>query len=83
MLIILESFLRHTIYVQFHPIAYMVKLNIELSMASLIARISKATTHNRNHKFITQHLECVENTSDEKVRDNSKLISIISSRTRV
>ena len=83
MLIILESFLRQTIYVQFHPIAYMVKLNIELSMASLITRISKATIHNRNHKFITQHLECAENTSDDKVRDSSKLISVICSKTRV
>lgn len=29
------------VFIQFHPVAYMVKLNIEMSMASLIARLAK------------------------------------------
>lgn len=30
------------VYMQFHPLAYIVKLNIEMSMASLIAKIAKS-----------------------------------------
>ncbi|KAF4448066.1 hypothetical protein F53441_8458 [Fusarium austroafricanum] len=29
------------VYIQFHPVAYMVKLNIEMSMANLITRLAK------------------------------------------
>jgi hypothetical protein len=29
------------VYIQFHPVAYMVKLNIEMSMASLITRLAR------------------------------------------
>ncbi|KAK2017158.1 hypothetical protein LZ32DRAFT_644583 [Colletotrichum eremochloae] len=41
MLIGLMSLPNQVVYVQFHPVAYMVKLNIEMSMASLITRLSK------------------------------------------
>ncbi|KAH7312651.1 hypothetical protein B0I35DRAFT_356415 [Stachybotrys elegans] len=34
------------VYMQFHPLAYIVKLNIEMSMASLIAKIAKSSGHN-------------------------------------
>jgi hypothetical protein len=30
------------VYIQFHPVAYMVKLNIEMCMASLIVRLSRS-----------------------------------------
>jgi hypothetical protein len=30
---------------QFHPLAYMVKLNIELSMASLIVKVANSHRH--------------------------------------
>ena len=36
------------VYIQFHPVAYMVKLNIEMSMADLITRLARsenADTH--------------------------------------
>ena len=39
------------VYVQFHPVAYMVKLNIEMTMASLIRKIAKATIDNRNIEY--------------------------------
>lgn len=29
------------VYIQFHPVAYMVKLNIEMSMADLITRLAR------------------------------------------
>ena len=31
------------VFVQFHPVVYMVKLNIEMSMASLIVRLARGT----------------------------------------
>ena len=36
---------------QFHPVAYMVKLNIEMSMANLIRKIAKATVDDRNMEY--------------------------------
>lgn len=35
------------VYTQFHPVAYMVKLNIEMTMASLIKKIAQATVSER------------------------------------
>lgn len=32
------------VYTQFHPVAYMVKVNIEMTMASLIKKIALAST---------------------------------------
>ncbi|KAM0352894.1 hypothetical protein ACHAPU_001777 [Fusarium lateritium] len=46
-LIIASMSLRNTfLYVEFHPLAYLVKLHIELSMAELIAKIVKASGPN-------------------------------------
>ncbi|CAG9982225.1 unnamed protein product [Clonostachys byssicola] len=43
-LIISMMSLRNTfVYMQFHPLAYIVKLNIEMSMATLIAKIAKSS----------------------------------------
>jgi hypothetical protein len=36
------------VYTQFHPVAYMVKLNIEMTMASLIKKITQATVSERD-----------------------------------
>ena len=41
MLIGLMSLPNQVVYVQFHPVAYMVKLNIEMSMAGLITRLAR------------------------------------------
>ncbi|KAI1477705.1 hypothetical protein K445DRAFT_321957 [Daldinia sp. EC12] len=41
MLICLMSHPNPIIFVQFHPVAYMVKLNIEMSMATLITRVAR------------------------------------------
>jgi hypothetical protein len=41
MLIGLMSLPNQVVYIQFHPVAYMVKLNIEMSMAKLITRLAK------------------------------------------
>lgn len=52
------------VYIQFHPVAYMIKLNIEMSMASLIVKIARNsasnadfmvpppdTSYNRSHSY--------------------------------
>ncbi|KAK3934369.1 hypothetical protein QBC46DRAFT_427607 [Diplogelasinospora grovesii] len=44
MLIGLMSLPNQVVYIQFHPVAYMVKLNIEMSMASLISRLAQSPT---------------------------------------
>jgi hypothetical protein len=51
MLIGLMSLPNQVVYMQFHPVAYMVKLNIELSMANLIRKIAKSTVDSRNMEF--------------------------------
>lgn len=43
MLIGLMSLPNQVVFTQFHPVAYMVKLNIEMTMASLITKIARAT----------------------------------------
>lgn len=68
-LIIATMSLKNTfIYVQFHPLAYLIKLHIELSMAELIAKVVKASrpdlsacclchenNHNHNHTPFFSH----------------------------
>lgn len=34
------------VYIQFHPVVYMVKLNIEMSMASLVVRLARGKAEN-------------------------------------
>jgi hypothetical protein len=46
LLIGLMSLPNQVVYVQFHPVTYIVKLNIEMSMASLIARLAKGQANN-------------------------------------
>lgn len=46
MLIGLMSLPNQVVYIQFHPVAYMVKLNVEMSMASLIVRLAQGRTEN-------------------------------------
>jgi hypothetical protein len=37
------------VYIQFHPVTYIVKLNIEMSMASLVVRLAKGLPANDMH----------------------------------
>lgn len=37
------------VYIQFHPVVYMVKLNIEMSMASLVVRLAQGKPQNDMH----------------------------------
>lgn len=44
MLIGLMFLPNQVVYIQFHPVAYMVKLNIEMSMASLVVKLARGKT---------------------------------------
>ena len=55
MLICLMSLKNQVVYIQFHPVAYMVKLNIEMSMASLITKIARNSIEARNNEFMVQN----------------------------
>ncbi|KAF7557149.1 hypothetical protein G7Z17_g914 [Cylindrodendrum hubeiense] len=41
------------VYMQFHPLAYIVKLNIEMSMASLISKIARQSGHHHGSDYNT------------------------------
>lgn len=43
------------VYLQFHPVAYMIKLNIEMSMASLITRLARAGGGKADAYNISEH----------------------------
>jgi hypothetical protein len=49
-LICLTSLYNKVIYIQFCPAAYIVKLNIELSMASLITMLARGTVDDRHNE---------------------------------
>src|SRR3954452_40080 len=51
MLIALMQLKNAQIYVQFHPLVYMVKLNIELSMATLIKKLARASVEDNRNEF--------------------------------
>ncbi|KAB8233954.1 hypothetical protein ETB97_003281 [Aspergillus alliaceus] len=43
------------VYIQFHPVTYLVKLNIEMTMASLIRKLAKESNINEIHEAV-KHL---------------------------
>lgn len=59
MLIGLMSLRNQVVYIQFHPVAYMVKLNIEMSMAGLITKLARGSVEARDeldaHSSSQQH----------------------------
>jgi hypothetical protein len=64
MLIGLMSLQNQLVYIQFHPVTYMVKLNIEMTMAALIAKIARGpdneiiavgtSSHHSTHRLNTR-----------------------------
>ncbi|KAI0602687.1 hypothetical protein F4775DRAFT_150225 [Biscogniauxia sp. FL1348] len=63
------------VYIQFHPVAYMVKLNIEMSMASLILRLARSRDGEPYHHSLsyshenTQHRHGDPHTSTNHDRE--------------
>lgn len=63
-------FLRNpVVYIQFHPVVYMVKLNIEMSMASLVVRLAKGKSENDMDMEEFDHTSSAHNQSSN---DRSK-----------
>ncbi|KAI5210554.1 hypothetical protein E4T39_00338 [Aureobasidium subglaciale] len=54
MLIGLMSLRNHILFVQFHPVAYMVKLNIEMSMADMIVKVARTSENDVRPKSSSQ-----------------------------
>ncbi|KAI4851268.1 hypothetical protein E4T44_02234 [Aureobasidium sp. EXF-8845] len=54
MLIGLMSLKNPTVFVQFHPVAYMAKLNIEMSMADMIVKVARTSEHDVKPKSSSQ-----------------------------
>jgi hypothetical protein len=51
MLIALMQLKNPKVYIQFHPLVYMAKLNIELSMATLIKKLALSSVGNNRDEF--------------------------------
>ncbi|CAG5162423.1 uncharacterized protein ALTATR162_LOCUS6215 [Alternaria atra] len=51
------------VYIQFHPLAYLVKLNIEMTMANLIKRIAVSTSRKTGMASIAQEFRSSSNQS--------------------
>ncbi|KAH7069160.1 hypothetical protein BKA63DRAFT_102191 [Paraphoma chrysanthemicola] len=51
------------VYIQFHPLAYLVKLNIEMTMANLIKRIAISTSRRTGKADIAQEFKSSSNLS--------------------
>ncbi|KAB2110766.1 hypothetical protein AG0111_0g260 [Alternaria gaisen] len=51
------------VYIQFHPLAYLVKLNIEMTMANLIKRIAISTSRKTGMPSIAQEFRSSSNQS--------------------
>src|SRR6266498_2349711 len=43
------------VYIQFHPVAYMIKLNIEMSMAALITKLARGSINPHPDEIVIQH----------------------------
>ena len=73
MLIGLMSLPNQVVYIQFHPVTYMVKLNIELSMANLITKLAYS---GRNDDFYARSLGFTANgerhVEDQGIADDSR-----------
>jgi len=51
------------VYIQFHPLAYLVKLNIEMTMANLIKRIAMSTAKRTGQASVAQEFKSSSNLS--------------------
>jgi hypothetical protein len=90
MLICLMSLKNQVVYIQFHPVAYMVKLNIEISMGSLITKIAKSSINNNFHEFVMNpntssnhetysHSRAMSNNNGIEMKNS---VSVVSKRNR-
>jgi hypothetical protein len=53
-------------YIQFHPLAYLVKLNIEMGMANLIKRIAVSTSRKQGQPSLAAEFRSSDNSASNK-----------------
>lgn len=63
------------IYIQFHPLVYLIKLHIEMNVAELIAKIVKAKNHLNEHAS-PRHNPNIPNSNNNSSRRGPRSISI-------
>jgi hypothetical protein len=61
------------VYIQFHPVTYMVKLNIEMSMASLIIRLAHTNASNDFNAYIQPSTNTAQSQFDAELGRISSL----------
>ncbi|CAH0021459.1 unnamed protein product [Clonostachys rhizophaga] len=72
-LIIAMMSLKNTfVYMQFHPLAYIVKLKIEMSMANLIAKIAKAQQRGTEFEYTRSSNNYADTMADSAALENRK-----------
>ncbi|PKK55052.1 hypothetical protein CI102_98 [Trichoderma harzianum] len=77
MLIGLMSLPNQVVYIQFHPVTYMVKLNIEMSMAELITKLAKGENSDMQMPSTSSHrTQAREEEEHDHQPQNYKLQSV-------
>ncbi|KAM0260066.1 hypothetical protein ACHAQJ_002990 [Trichoderma viride] len=81
MLIGLMSLPNQVVYIQFHPVAYMVKLNIEMTMADLITKLARGENSDMNMPSTSQHrTQARDEEPDHNEQQNYNLQSVHSNK---
>ncbi|KAF2738875.1 hypothetical protein EJ04DRAFT_427879 [Polyplosphaeria fusca] len=65
------------VYIQFHPLAYLVKLNIEMTMADLIKRIAVSTSRRTGNASLVAEFNSSSNKSSTNPTSHGRRSSII------
>ncbi|KAF2188409.1 hypothetical protein K469DRAFT_628039 [Zopfia rhizophila CBS 207.26] len=76
------------VYIQFHPLAYLVKLNIEMTMANLIKRIAVSTSKRTGNvsliqEFVSSSNKSSSNYTSQRLSQHARRSSIIELSTNV
>lgn len=81
MLIGLMSLPNQVVYIQFHPVTYMVKLNIEMTMADLITKLAKSENSDMHLPSTSHHrTEIRQEDEAENGQQNYKMQSVHSTK---
>ncbi|RDL33250.1 uncharacterized protein BP5553_08689 [Venustampulla echinocandica] len=76
MLVCLISLKNGLVYTQFHQVAYVVKLNIEMSMADLIRKLARKSIEVHNNEFIAGHSSTFNQTNNQSDYHRSHIQSM-------
>lgn len=82
MLIGLMSLPNQDVYIQFHPVTYMVKLNIEMTMADLIMKLAKTENSDMSMPSTSRHRTETREEDEEETdgQQNYKMQPVLSTK---